>query len=143
MSGSENESPSVKRIALKEYAAGAFLANAPIWILSAVLPPKWSGESIIKVALTTYIITMAGGAWAGYLIARKTGQSYIKAGLPTGLFSYSLYALFMTLTGVKGGFIEDVPPIFGFFIGGAVGARFWERQNQQTRIRMKKDHAKE
>jgi hypothetical protein len=91
------------------------------------------------VGLLNYLIAMAGGASAGYLIARKTGQSYLKAGLPTGFFSYSLYAISMSLIGVKGGFIEDVPALFGFFIGGAVGARYWERRSRQMKMTQSKD----
>ena len=130
LSGSPGESPIPRQIAIKEYAAGALLANAPIWILSAILPPDWSQQFVIRAGLMNYIITMAGGASAGYLIARKTGQNYIRAGLPTGFFSYSLYAIFMSIIGVKGGFIEDVPALFGFFIGAAVGAKFWEMRGQ-------------
>ena len=130
LSDSPGESTVPRQITLKEYAAGALLANAPIWILSAILPAEWSQQFVIRAGLINYIITMAGGASAGYLIARKTGQNYIRAGLPTGFFSYSLYAIFMSITGVKGGFIEDVPALFGFFIGAAVGARFWEMRGQ-------------
>lgn len=133
LSGSPGESPIPRQIAIKEYAAGALLANAPIWILSAILPPDWSQQFVIRAGLMNYIITMAGGASAGYLIARKTGQNYIRAGLPTGFFSYSLYAIFMSIIGVKGGFIEDVPALFGFFIGAAVGAKFWEKRSQQVK----------
>lgn len=133
MGGSQAESGIPKGIAWKEYAAGALLANAPIWILSALLPSEWSQQSVALVALFNYLTTMVGGASAGYLIARKTGQDYLKAGLPTGFFSYSLYAISMSLIGVRGGFIEDVPALFGFFIGGAVGARYWERRSQQIR----------
>ena len=132
MCDSEAKSPPPKRISIKEYAAGALLANAPIWLLSAFLPDRWFEESPIFLALLIYFITMAGGTWAGYLISRKTGQGYLKAGLPTGLFSYSLYALFMTITGVRGGIIEDIPPLIGFVVGGATGSRYWEKQNQQT-----------
>ena len=139
MHGSQDESSIPKRIALKDYAAGALLANAPVWILSALLPSEWSQQSVVLAALFNYLTAMAGGASAGYLIARKTGQSYLKAGLQTGFFSYSLYAVSMSLIGVKGGFIEDVPALFGFFIGGAVGARYWERRSQQIKMTQSKD----
>ena len=61
LSGSPGESPIPRQIAIKEYAAGALLANAPIWILSAVLPPDWSQQFVIRAGLMNYIITMAGG----------------------------------------------------------------------------------
>lgn len=139
MCGYRGESSIPRRISVKEYAAGALLANAPIWILSALLPPEWSKQSVVLAALFNYLMAMAGGASAGYLIARKTGQSYLRAGLPTGFFSYSLYAVSMSLIGVKGGFIEDVPALFGFFIGGAVGARYWERLSRQINRTRSKD----
>ena len=132
MSGSEVKSPTAKSISLKEYAAGALLANAPIWLLSAVLPHRWFENYSIFLALLVYFITMSGGVWAGYLIARKTGQGYLRAGIPTGLFSYSLYALFMIITGVRGGILEDVPPLLGFVLGGVAGVRYWEIKNSQT-----------
>ncbi len=139
MCGSRSETTIPHQIAIKDYAAGALLANAPMWIISSVLPSEWSRQSVVLVGLLNYLIAMAGGASAGYLIARKTGQSYLKAGLPTGFFSYSLYAVSMSLIGVKGGFIEDVPALFGFFIGGAVGARYWERLSQQIRRKQGED----
>lgn len=132
MSGSEVKPSPTKNISLREYAAGALLANAPIWLLSAVLPHKWFENYSIFLALLVYFITMSGGVWAGYLIARKTGQGYLRAGIPTGLFSYSLYALFMIITGVRGGILEDVPPLLGFVLGGVAGVRYWEIKNSQT-----------
>ena len=143
MSGLEVNSPPLRSISLKEYAAGALLANAPIWLLSAVLPDRWFEKYNIFLALFTYFITMAGGTWAGYLISRKTGQGYLRAGIPTGLFSYSLYAIFMTITGVRGGILEDVPSLIGFVIGGAAGARYREKQSQQTSTQRKRDQPKE
>ena len=132
MSGSEVKPSPTKSISLREYAAGALLANAPIWLLSAVLPHRWFENYSIFLALLVYFITMSGGVWAGYLIARKTGQGYLRAGIPTGLFSYSLYALFMIITGVRGGILEDLPPLMGFVLGGVAGVRYWEIKNSQT-----------
>jgi len=116
----------IKKIALREYFSGALLANVLIFLLSAFGPITFFGESIIQVALATYVLTMVGGAWAGFLVARKTGQNYVKVGFPIGLISYCFYGIFITLMGVKGGFIEDFAPLFGFLVGGAMGARYWE-----------------
>lgn len=132
LSGSEVKPSPTKNISLREYAAGALLANAPIWLLSAVLPHKWFENYSIFLSLLVYFITMSGGVWAGYLIARKTGQGYLRSGIPTGLFSYSLYALFMIITGVRGGVLEDLPPLLGFVLGGVAGVRYWEIKNPQT-----------
>ena len=145
MSDSTEGSSRLEKIVLKDYAAGAFLAVAPLWILLAILPTGWSEESLVTHALITYFISMAGGLLTGYLIARKTGQNYLRAGLPTGLFAYSLYAVSMIFFGVRGGLFEDVPPLFGFLIGGAVGARLREMlvQKAMTRLEKRESHKKQ
>lgn len=108
-----------------DYAAGAAVSNAPVWILLCFLPYlRFLTPAIM--GLTMCFVAMGGGTLAGFLVARRVATEHVKAGLNTGFFSYVLYAIFLTVIGIRGGFIVDMSPLTGFVIGGAVGARIWE-----------------
>lgn len=111
---------------LRDYLAGSLVANSPAWLLSLISPYLIATMGEIFMVLILFFITMAGGVLAGYLVARSVQSEQVKTGLSTGLFSYALYALFLTITGFRGGPLVDIPSITGFVIGGAVGARLCE-----------------
>lgn len=119
------------RQSLREYAAGALVANAPSWLLSLLFPYLRNVTGEVFTALTIFFIAMAGGVAAGYLVARRATSEQVKMGISTGLFSYALYALFLTFTGVRGGAMDDISSLTGFVIGGAVGARLWEKKTSE------------
>ena len=114
---------------LRDYAAGALVANAPAWLLSLLFPYLRTVTGEVFTALTIFFIAMAGGVAAGYLVARRATSEQVRRGMSTGLFSYALYALFLTFTGVRGDVMDDISSLTGFVIGGAVGARLWEKKN--------------
>jgi len=128
----ENESLKTIKISLKHYISGAFVANAFLWVLYSFLPQKYFEKHAIVQALVYYLFAMVGGAFAGYLISRKTGQGYKKSGIPTGLFSYALYAIVMGIFGIEGSPLTDTPSFVGFILGSVFGARFCEiRRNKK------------
>lgn len=79
--------------------------------------------------LAVFFTAMAGGAAAGYLVARRATSEQVKVGMSTGLFSYALYTVFLIFTGFRVGAMDDISSLTGFVIGGAVGARLREKQN--------------
>ena len=119
-------------VTLKEYVAGSLVANAPTWLLNLAFPylKNVMSEAFMNIILLWVVI--AGGTVAGYLVARKTTSKYIKAGMSTGLYSYALCAVFMAVTGMKGGLMEDFELLIGFVIGGAIGARLWETKRARA-----------
>jgi len=116
------------RLGLKEYVAGALVANAPAWLLSLMIPYFKAVTSIVYIILIIYFTTMAGGVAAGYLVARGMKSKQVQAGVTIGFFSYALFALFLIIIGVRGDIIEDLPSLTGFVVGGAVGARLFEKK---------------
>jgi FtsH-binding integral membrane protein len=118
---------------LRDYVAGSLVANSPAWLLSLMIPYLRAEKGEIFTALILFFTVMAGGVLSGYMVARRVQSEYVKTGLSTGFFSYALYAVFLTLTGFRGGTLEDVISITGFVVGGAVGARLWERQINDRR----------
>ena len=118
---------------LKDYAAGSLVANCPAWLLSLVIPCLRAAAGEVYAMLILCFTTMAGGVLAGYLVSRRAQSEQVKAGLTTGFLSYVLYAIFLTMTGFRGGALEDIPSITGFVIGGAVGARLLEGQTSACR----------
>jgi len=129
------------RQSLRDYAAGALVANAPSWLLSLLFPYLRTVTGYIFTALAIFFTAMAGGVAAGYLVARRANSEQVKVGLSTGLFSYTIYALFLTFTGVRGGAMDDIPSLTGFVIGGATGARLWETKHQRRMDQLHHDQS--
>ena len=130
MRKSARASPEILRVPLRDYVAGALVANAPMWLLSIVLQYLKIDLSFVFLGLTLYFTAMAGSALAGYLLERKRGLGYKKTGMPTGFTAYALYSIYLTVVRVRGGVMEDFLPLMGFVIGGAIGARYREKQNR-------------
>ena len=130
MRKSAREPPEILRVPLRDYVAGALVANAPMWLLSIVLQYLKIDLSFVFLGLTLYFTAMAGSALAGYLLERKRGLGYKKTGMTTGFTAYALYSLYLTVVRVRGGVLEDFLPLMGFVIGGAIGARYREKQNR-------------
>lgn len=112
---------------LKDYLAGALVANAPMWVLIIAVMLWGTRESSVSQATTLWLGTMACGALAGRLVARKIGSAN-KVGMLTGLFSYIIFAIFLGLVGFRGEMIEETSCFTGFMIGSLLGARSRERR---------------
>jgi len=101
--------------------------------MSLMIPYLRANIGEIFAAMILCFTAMGGGVFAGFLVARRGQSEQVKAGLTTGFLSYVLYAIFLTMTGFRGGALEDIPSITGFVIGGAVGARLLEGQTSACR----------
>jgi hypothetical protein len=125
------EQPS-RRETTKNFAAGALLANAPMWILTYILLAFGLRGSPSQSAVILNLSTMGCGIPAGVLVARKTGLEARKIVLTLTLLSYILFALFLMFVGFRGELIEETSPLTGFFIGSAIGSKLWE--NHQSKL---------
>ena len=111
---------------LKDYVAGAVLANSLAWLTLGVTPFfETNPLTLMQLLILTYV---AGVIVAGYLVARKTFQNHTKVGLKTGLGSFVFHVyVFMgvieLITGERVLFLLDHLLILGVFVsGGIVGA---------------------
>lgn len=115
---------------IRDYVAGALVANAPMWILNIILQYLKADLSYVFLGSIIYFTAMSGSAVAGYLLERKRELGYRKTGMTTGFAAYVLYSVYLMVAGVSGGVLEDFLPLMGFVIGGAIGARYREIQNR-------------
>lgn len=112
-----------RRAWIKEYVVGAALANGPESMLNAFRDIIQTRFSLVLQLLILFITTMAGGAWAGYLMARRTGN--IRAGLIVGFLSFLIYLVLLPIISLLGWIPLEVPTAFiGFLVGGALGSRY-------------------
>jgi hypothetical protein len=115
---------------MRDYVAGALVANAPMWILNIILQYLKADLSYVFLGSIIYFTAMAGSSVAGYLLERKRELGYRKTGMTTGFTAYVLYSMYLMVVRVRGGVLEDFLPLMGFVIGGAIGARYREIQNR-------------
>jgi len=115
---------------MRDYVAGALVANSPMWVLNIILQYLKAELSFVYLGLILYFTAMASSAVAGYLLERKRGLGYRRTGMTTGFTAYVLYSVYLTIVMVRGGVLEDFLPLMGFVIGGAIGARYREIQNR-------------
>ena len=111
---------------LKDYVAGAVLANSLAWLTLGVTPFFETNPLMLtQLLLLTYV---AGIIVAGYLVARKAFQNHIKVGLKTGLGSfvfhiYVIIGVIELITGERILHLFDHLLILAIFIfGGLAGA---------------------
>jgi len=124
-----------RRETIKDFAAGALLANVPMWILTYIFMTFGLRGSPSQSAVILNLSTLGCGSLAGTLVARKTGLEARKIALTLGLFAYIIFALFLTIIGFRGEFIEETSALTGFFIGSALGSKVWE--NHQSKLSSK------
>ena len=129
MRKSARSPPEILSVPLRDYVAGALVANAPMWLLNTILQYLKTELSFVFLGLILYFTAMASSALAGYLLEKKRGLGYQKTGMTTGFTAYALYSIYLTIVRVRGGVLEDLLPLMGFVIGGAIGARYREKQN--------------
>jgi peptidoglycan/LPS O-acetylase OafA/YrhL len=106
------------------YLAGALVANAIVWIVSALIP-KEPTDMWISFITAYFILSMIGGALGGYLVARRTQRfTPIRLGVVLGALSYAILAAVNLILGVEAWI--DSAAIIGFTAGFAIGARLIE-----------------
>jgi len=115
-----------KNPTLKDYIAGAALANSLAWLTLAVTAfSEIDLVTFIKLLFLTYLL---GTIISGYLVSRKASQNHLKVGLKTGLGSfvfhiYVFMGVFELITGKRVLNLLDHLLILAIFIlGGFVGA---------------------
>ena len=118
---------SSRRETIKDFTAGALMANAPMWILTYMFLTFGLIDSPSQSAIILNLSTMGCSIPAGVLVARKTGLEARKIVLTLTLLSYILFALFLTFIGFRGKMIEETASLTGFFIGSTVGSKLWEK----------------
>jgi ABC-type glucose/galactose transport system permease subunit len=110
---------------LRDFAAGALLANGPMWIMSLFMPTL-AEASLARTILLVLPISVVCGAVSGYMIARRTETNKVRAGLTTGFFSYALYAGSLLIVGARSSMALDASALTGLVLGGAIGTRLNE-----------------
>jgi len=129
--GGETQAQEIK---LRDYLWGIMVANAPVYIVNYFREIVAVQHPIVQM-LVFGLASFGGCFLASYSIKRKTGQSYQKAGLTTGLLSYAAYTILILVTGFvrPSIFLEDAVLIMGFVVGGALGVKFWEKRHPRTK----------
>ncbi|UCC33292.1 MAG: hypothetical protein JSW53_05865 [Candidatus Bathyarchaeota archaeon] len=108
-----------KTSTLKDYIAGAVLANSLAWLTLAIaLPP-------VQLLFLTYVF---GAIVAGYLVARKASQNHERVGLKAGLgsFVFHIYVFMGVIEVITGqrllNLLDHLIILVIFVLGGFVGA---------------------
>ena len=116
---------------LKDYLAGAVLANSLSWLTLGVAPFFGADPlTSVQLLLLTY---MFGAIMGGYLVARKAFQHHLKVGLKLGLSSFVFHIyVFMgvieLITGQRVLSLFDHLLILALFIcGGFVGSLLYRQ----------------
>lgn len=109
-------------MSLRIYIAGAFVANAPIYLTNLIL--DWMH---LDISSLLGFLDIIGGSISGYLVARKIGMGPKVVGMRLGLTSYLLFAALQTISGTRREILMDILALVGFISGAMLGARYWEK----------------
>jgi len=109
-------------VSLRIYIAGAFVANAPIYLTNLIL--DWMH---LDISPLLGFLDIIGGSISGYLVARKIGMGPKVVGMRLGLTSYLLFAVLQTISGTRQEILMDILALLGFISGAMLGARYWEK----------------
>ena len=114
-----------RNVKWRDYAAGVGLANAPAFILNT-----YRDIALIQLSLGPYLLMLSllilmGSVLSGYLIARKTKETYQNAGITTGLLSYIAYVALSAILGNPQISFEPSISLTSFVAGAAAGAKYF------------------
>lgn len=120
-----------KKPDLKDYIAGATLANSLAWLTLAITTV--SGIDPLTLAWISPFLYALGAVIAGYLVSRKAAQDQLKVGLKSGLgaFIFHVYVfvgIFELLWGARVLSLDDHLLIFAVFVMGALFGSFLCKQ---------------
>ena len=124
-----------KKPDLRDYFAGAALANSLAWLTLAATTV--SGIDPLTLAWLSPFLYALGAAIAGFLVSRKASQNQLKIGLKSGLdaFIFHVYVfvgVFELLWGARILSLYDHLLIFAVFIIGALLGSFLCKQFSRT-----------
>ncbi len=124
-----------KKPDLKDYIAGATLANSLAWLTLAVTTV--SGIDSLTLGWISPFLYALGAVIAGYLVSRKATQNQLKVGLKSGLgaFIFHVYVfvgIFELLWGARVLALDDHLLIFAVFLIGALFGSFLRKQFSST-----------
>ena len=116
----EKGSPSIY-----EYLAAAMLSIFTVWFWAQTaeqFPQFFESAPPLLITAASYAVYTLGGALVSYLVLEKSGSRRVIVGLKVGMFSFfASAAYFYMYSGVvRVSFI--VALLFGFLIGGYLGA---------------------
>jgi hypothetical protein len=119
-----------------EYMAGGFLAFGFVLLTREVFITyfTWTG-AVIEVfgrdllGLST-ILHVAGGFLGGHLVSRRREGDVFRAGATTALFAYIVEFIFDNF--FTGAFINGIWVVFGYLVGGVLGAVFSNYKRWKT-----------
>ena len=120
----------VSKINRQQYLAGVMIANGPVYIYNLYRDIIITNTSLLTFLMTIILIIFISSALSGYLIARKTGEIYQKAGITMGLLSYITYLIVSWLFGIGMLPFESAASLTFFVVGAAVGAKYYLYKNQ-------------
>ena len=127
-----------KTSTLKDYLAGAALANSLAWLTLGVTAFfEIDPLTFVQLLFLTY---MFGAVMSGYLVSRKVFQDSLKVGLKTGLGSfvfhiYVFMGVFELISGKRVLFLVDHLLILAIFISGGFIGSFLFKQFSSGKMR--------
>jgi uncharacterized protein YneF (UPF0154 family) len=121
---------------LKDYLAGAVLANSLAWLVLGLMPFFATDPWLLMLML--FITYMLGTIIAGYSVARKAFENHMKIGLKTGLGSFILhiYVFMGVIDWVSGRrllhLLDHLLILVVFVFGGFLGAFLYTRLSSRN-----------
>ena len=111
---------------IKDFAAGALFANAPMWILTYTLLAYGLRGTPTQTSILLNLGSIGSSIIAAILVTKKTMLEAREISVTLGFFSYIIYTIFLMIIGFRGELIEETSILTGFFIGSALGSKLVE-----------------
>jgi hypothetical protein len=128
-----------QNIKLSNYAAGVAVANGPAWLFNSFRDLLFTQLSLFPYLIILSFLLLIGSITSGYLMARKTGEIYQRAGITTGLLSFILYFILTIIFGFGILPFELAVALTSLVVGGGLGAKYFYKRHL-PKINSKKDN---
>jgi peptidoglycan/LPS O-acetylase OafA/YrhL len=130
-----NAAGETNKLTLTDYLAGAVLANGFVWIWAMVLgylqaPSQTDGDALL--GLLSYVVFVAGGAVASYLVCKRAGSNHLFVGLKVVGLAWIFSAVFMPATS-EASINLALVMLVCFVIGGLSGTYLARRMSLRGR----------
>ncbi len=125
-----SQNKKIREIKLTEYAAGVGISNGPAWLLNSYRDLLINQIPFIVYFLILGILLLVSSAIAGYLITKKTGEIYQRAGITTGLLSFIFYFIIIVFSGFGILPLELPLALTCLVIGSGLGAKYFDKFNK-------------